>query len=101
MIGALGKCQRESLGYVTSTRRDQATTEMPGIKGRSADVLGKQGVVLQELASDLDLEWRRTQFRQIEEEKEMQGKGMTGQRSQTTQGEFQQSEEDGACSWFR
>lgn len=51
--------------------KDQATTEMPRIKCRSGDVLGRQADVLQELAPDLDLAWRRSGFRQIEVEKEL------------------------------
>lgn len=71
MIGNLGENPRAiQLASAQHPPKDQTTTEMPRIKSRAGDVLGRQGDVLQELAPDLDLEWRRSGFRQIEEEKE-------------------------------
>lgn len=58
MIGALGELQGEPLGFITHkctapTRRDQATTEVPRIKGRSVDVLGRlQAASSQELSRE-------------------------------------------------
>lgn len=44
----------------------------------TGDILGRQDGILQELASEPDLGWRRSGFRQIEEEKTLQVKRMAG-----------------------
>lgn len=70
-----------------SSRRDQATVQMPRTKGRSGDVLGRRDSILREGTSEPDLEWRRGGSRW--EEKELQAKGMAGPETPECAGQVQ------------